>query len=531
MLTTYYGIFAGRRKYEKEVVERLIQEQVEQLRTDVSKKHPLTEAEGAVTEYVLNHVEVTDAAQTEFVRERVKQHVRKEIRMDDSGRVFLRHTRTQEETVSMLRDEARRSGMEVPQEGVAGVQQDQYAKMDRDGKWTFNEVMQLREKDRLLEEERRVREECKLQQEKEKTAQEKEKTAQTQQQEKKAQEKEKMAQEKEKTVQTQHQEKTTQEKEKTAQEKEKTVQTQHQEKTAQEKEKTAQEKEKTERLKLQIELHNLRRVEANDTSSASPPPQKQRRVGIFDQILSESNRCYRGLRNVKAFVLQDIPDRTDRTLREVCAQLTKAVETNDRLGLCIRRSCRATGQVPLVYATKDTRELEGLVAALRHGLQGGVAPPQPSPAAVRPLAHTYTLEDLQSKLGRLYNAAAGRYAHFSVLIDAVAADSGHFDEACCCRTSHLTYTTCASALIHASPDQQQEELQPAAAQSILPHEAAGCGLQQPTTQSIQRLSQFLVATADRPGYVGRVRQKLRQTTWMACLLHPLFRFFAPLLFC
>ena len=27
MLTTYYGIFAGRRKYEKEVVERLIQEQ------------------------------------------------------------------------------------------------------------------------------------------------------------------------------------------------------------------------------------------------------------------------------------------------------------------------------------------------------------------------------------------------------------------------------------------------------------------------------------------------------------------------
>ena len=27
MLTTFYGIFAGRRKYEKEVVERLIQEQ------------------------------------------------------------------------------------------------------------------------------------------------------------------------------------------------------------------------------------------------------------------------------------------------------------------------------------------------------------------------------------------------------------------------------------------------------------------------------------------------------------------------
>ena len=257
-------------------------------------------------------------------------------------------------------------------------------------------------------------------------------------------------------------------------------------------------------------------------------------MGIFDQILSESKRFYRGLRNVTALILQDIPDRTDGTLREVCEQLTKAVETNDRLGLCIRRGCRATGQVPLVYATKDTRELEGLVAALRHGLQGGVAPPQPSPAAVRPLAHTYTLEDLQSKLGRLYNTAAGKYAHLSVLIDAVAADSGHFDEVCCCccsrRTSHLTYTTCASALIHASPDQQQEELRPAAAQSILPHEAAGCGLQQPTTRSIQRLSQFLVATADRPGYVGRVRQKLRQTTWMACLLHPLFRFFAALLF-
>ena len=57
MLTTYYGNFAGRRKYEKEVVERLIQEHVEQLRTDVSKKHQLTEAEGAVTEYVLDHVE------------------------------------------------------------------------------------------------------------------------------------------------------------------------------------------------------------------------------------------------------------------------------------------------------------------------------------------------------------------------------------------------------------------------------------------------------------------------------------------
>ena len=38
-------------------MERLIQEHVGQLRTDVSKKHPLTEAQGAVTEYILDHVE------------------------------------------------------------------------------------------------------------------------------------------------------------------------------------------------------------------------------------------------------------------------------------------------------------------------------------------------------------------------------------------------------------------------------------------------------------------------------------------
>ena len=71
------------------MVDELIKGQVEQLRNDADKQYPVDEAENIVRSYVMDNVDVLEAAQTRFVKEAVKQHVRKVVWMDDSGRVFL----------------------------------------------------------------------------------------------------------------------------------------------------------------------------------------------------------------------------------------------------------------------------------------------------------------------------------------------------------------------------------------------------------------------------------------------------------
>ena len=71
------------------MVDELIKGQVEQLRNDTDQQYPVDEAENIVRSYVMDNVDVVEAAQTRFVKEAVKQHVPKEVWMDDSGRVFL----------------------------------------------------------------------------------------------------------------------------------------------------------------------------------------------------------------------------------------------------------------------------------------------------------------------------------------------------------------------------------------------------------------------------------------------------------
>ena len=103
-------------------MHHLIKEQVEKLRNDTDKQYQVEEAENIIGNYVMDNVEVMEAAQTQSVKEAVRHHVRKEVWMDDLGRVYLRHTQAHQRTVSMSQDEARLSGVPIPQSGTAGVQ-------------------------------------------------------------------------------------------------------------------------------------------------------------------------------------------------------------------------------------------------------------------------------------------------------------------------------------------------------------------------------------------------------------------------
>ena len=99
-----------------------IKEQVEKLRNDTDKQYQVEEAENIIGNYVMDNVEVVEAAQTQSVKKSVRHHVQKQVWMDDFGRVYLRHTQAHQRTVSMSKDEARRSGVPIPESGTAGVQ-------------------------------------------------------------------------------------------------------------------------------------------------------------------------------------------------------------------------------------------------------------------------------------------------------------------------------------------------------------------------------------------------------------------------
>ena len=54
-------ISAGRRRYQKEIVDELIKRQVEQLRNDTGKQYAVDEAENIVGTYVMDNVDVVKA--------------------------------------------------------------------------------------------------------------------------------------------------------------------------------------------------------------------------------------------------------------------------------------------------------------------------------------------------------------------------------------------------------------------------------------------------------------------------------------